>query len=105
MIRPWDDGTNSVDNAIRMVDVAFEFFSKLGVPYYAFHDRDIAPEGNSLKESHAILDKIAAALLAKQQQTASSCYGAPRTYSAIRDSCMALQPLAMQMCSPLLVHR
>lgn len=96
MIRPWDDGTNSVDNAIRMVDVAFEFFSKLGVPYYAFHDRDIAPEGNSLKESHAILDKIAAALLAKQQQTGikllwgtANLFSNPRFVHGAATSCNA----------------
>ena len=30
---------------------AFEFFAKLGVPYYCFHDRDVAPEGASFAES------------------------------------------------------
>ena len=35
---------------------AFEFFEKLGVPFWCFHDRDIAPEGDSLKESFAALD-------------------------------------------------
>ncbi|MCA9117642.1 MAG: xylose isomerase, partial [Planctomycetaceae bacterium] len=43
--RPWDDGTDSVDNARRRVDVAFEFIEKLGAPFYCFHDRDVAPEG------------------------------------------------------------
>src|SRR5262245_51523418 len=37
MLRPWDDGSNSVENAIRRVRVAFEFIEKLGAPYYAFH--------------------------------------------------------------------
>ncbi len=48
MVRPWDDGSDSVENAIRRAHVAFEFFEKLGAPYYAFHDRDIA-----LKEAHS----------------------------------------------------
>ena len=52
MVRPWEDGTDSVDNAIERARVAFEFISKLGAPYYAFHDRDVAPEGASLSESH-----------------------------------------------------
>ena len=48
--RPWEDGTDSLDNALKRVDVAFEFITKLGVPYYCFHDRDVAPEGASLSE-------------------------------------------------------
>jgi xylose isomerase len=67
--RPWDDGTNSVDNALRRVDVAFEFMTKLGVPYYCFHDRDVAPEGSSLRESNANLDVIVRRLKEAQQAT------------------------------------
>jgi xylose isomerase len=96
MIRPWDDGSNSVDNALRMVDVAFELFEKLNVPYYAFHDRDIAPEGSSLKESHAILDKIAAALHAQQQRTGikllwgtANLFSNPRFVHGAATSCNA----------------
>jgi xylose isomerase len=58
--RPWEDGTDSVDNAKRRMDAAFEFFQKLGTPYWCFHDRDIAPEGKSLTESHKNLDAIVA---------------------------------------------
>jgi len=96
MLRPWDDGSQSVDNALRMVDVAFEFFEKLGVPYYAFHDRDIAPEGTSLKQSHAILDKIAAALHAQQQRTGikllwgtANLFSNPRFVHGAATSCNA----------------
>ena len=46
--RPWEDGSNSVDMAKKRMDVAFEFFAKLGNPYWCFHDRDIAPEGATL---------------------------------------------------------
>ncbi len=56
--RPWDDGTSSIENAKRRVRVAFEFFQKLGVEYYTFHDRDIAPEGKNLEETNAILDEV-----------------------------------------------
>ena len=41
--RPWDDASGSVANAQRKVKVAFEFIEKLGAPFYAFHDRDVAP--------------------------------------------------------------
>lgn len=37
--RPWEDGTDSMENAKRRLKIAFEFFSKLGVPYWTFHDR------------------------------------------------------------------
>ena len=47
-IRPWDDGSDSIENACNRARVAFEFIEKLGAPFYAFHDRDIAPEGASL---------------------------------------------------------
>ena len=46
--RPWEDGTNSMKMAETRVRVAFEFLQKLGAPFYAFHDRDVAPEGKSL---------------------------------------------------------
>ena len=48
--RPWDDLTASVENAKRRIDVAFEFFVKLGVAYYTFHDVDVSPEGKDLAE-------------------------------------------------------
>ena len=68
-VRPWDDGTGSLENARRRVRVAFEFIEKLGAPYYAFHDRDVSPEGTTLKESHANLDVIAKDLKDQQQRT------------------------------------
>ena len=37
--RHWDDGSNSLENAKRRLRAAFEFFEKLGVKYYTFHDR------------------------------------------------------------------
>ncbi len=69
LTRPWDDGSNSVENALNRVDVAFEFISKLGAEFYCFHDRDVAPEGVTLKESNANLDRVVAKLKEKQQET------------------------------------
>ena len=67
--RPWDDGSGSVANAVNKVKVAFEFIEKLGAPYYAFHDRDVAPEGDTLQESHKNLDAVAKALKGEQDRT------------------------------------
>lgn len=67
--KPWDDGTDSVANAIKRVDVAFEFIDKLGAPFYCFHDRDVAPEGSTLAESNKNLDAVVAKLKEKQGET------------------------------------
>lgn len=69
MQRPWDDGTDSVENARARVRVAFEFMEKLGAPYYAFHDRDVAPEGANLTETNRIFDSVAEVLKEEQERT------------------------------------
>ena len=69
MQRPWDDGSNSVENAQNRARVAIEFNEKLGIPYYAFHDRDIAPEGNTLTETNRNIDEVVKVL--KEEQARS----------------------------------
>ena len=57
--RPWHGKySNAEDEALAKVDYAFEFFQKLGVEYFCFHDRDIAPEGDTLRETDKNLDKV-----------------------------------------------
>ena len=57
--RPWLDGAMDPITAARQkMDAAFEFFTKLGIPYFCFHDVDIAPEGDSFSESAANLDAM-----------------------------------------------
>jgi xylose isomerase len=68
-LRPWEDGTDSVDMAVKRVRVAFEFMDKLGAPFYCFHDRDVAPEGSSLRETNANLDKVVKVLKEEQGRT------------------------------------
>ena len=68
-IRPWDDGSNSVANAENRARVAFEFIEKLGAPFYAFHDRDIAPEGRTLRETNKNLDAVVKVLKEEQKRT------------------------------------
>ncbi|MED4128459.1 xylose isomerase [Shouchella miscanthi] len=58
-IRPWNH-LKGLDLAKARVEAAFEFFEKLGVPYFCFHDVDIAPEGENLKESNKNQDVIVA---------------------------------------------
>jgi xylose isomerase len=68
-VRPWEDGTDSVEMAIKRVRVAFEFIDKLGAPFYCFHDRDVAPEASNLRETNANLDKVVKVLKEEQQRT------------------------------------
>ena len=66
---PWDDGSNSTENALKRVDVFFEFLEKIGIDYYCWHDRDIAPELGDLTASNNALDAVVAKLKDKQGET------------------------------------
>jgi len=58
-----------MDSAKETMDASFEFFVKLGVHYYCFHDRDIAPEGETFAESVKNLQEIASTAKELQQTT------------------------------------
>jgi xylose isomerase len=99
-IRPWDDGSNSVDNACHRARVAFEFVEKLGAPFYAFHDRDVAPEGANLAESNRNLDAVAKVLKEEQHRTGIKLLWATACLFIIRVSCMGRPPAQMPTCLP-----
>jgi xylose isomerase len=95
-VRPWEDGTDSTEMALKRVDVAFEFMQKLGVPYYAFHDRDVAPEGKDLTETNKIFDTVVKKLAAKQNETGikllwgtANLFSHPRFVHGASTSCNA----------------
>ena len=67
--RPWHAMTDPMAAAKAKAEVAFEFFSKLGAPYYCFHDRDVAPEGATPRDSVNNLREMVDILGAKQQAT------------------------------------
>jgi len=96
MLRPWDDGSNSVANAQKRVRVAFEFIEKLGAPYYCWHDRDVAPEGRNLRETNRNFDAVARVLKAEQQRTGikllwgtANAFSNPRYMHGAGTSCNA----------------
>ncbi|GAB3504937.1 xylose isomerase [Emticicia fontis] len=66
---PWDLNSSPIQAAKDKVDAAFEFMTKLGTPFYCFHDIDIAPEGNSQSEFEKNVQTIVA--IAKQKQAES----------------------------------
>ena len=57
LIREWDT-LEPMERAKARVHAGFEFMEKLGIEYFCFHDRDIAPEADSLEEYHRNLDEI-----------------------------------------------
>ena len=96
MLRPWEASADSVDNAKRRAEAAFEFISKLGAPYYCFHDRDIAPEGDTLKETNANLDAVVETLERLQKETGvrllwgtANLFSNPRFMHGAATSCNA----------------
>ncbi len=56
--RPWLGPGDPMAQARAKADVAFDFFTRLGVPYFTFHDRDVAPEGHTPRESKRNLEAI-----------------------------------------------
>ena len=82
---PWQKGADPLANAKAKADIAFEFFYKMNVPFYAFHDVDVAPEGNSIQEYISNLSMMTDILLQKQQETGvnllwgtANCFTNPR---------------------------
>jgi xylose isomerase len=68
--RPWlVQGADPMESARAKVDAAFEFIDKLGVPYFTFHDRDVAPEGRSFVETRAALDAVVAGIETHMERT------------------------------------
>jgi xylose isomerase len=69
IVRPWEKGKDPITVAKKRMDAAFEFFQKIQAPYWCWHDRDIAPEGSTLKQSHKYLDTIVAHAKGLQKDT------------------------------------
>jgi xylose isomerase len=67
--RPWFQGGSPMELAKLKAEAAFEFFSKLGAPYYCFHDRDVSPEGATPRETHDNFQRIVDVLGEQQQRT------------------------------------
>ncbi|MBT4496549.1 MAG: xylose isomerase [Gemmatimonadetes bacterium] len=83
--RPWDAAPDPMQQAEDTIRAAFEFTSKLGAPFYCWHDRDIAPEADNLRETNKHLDQIVALAKKLQKDTGvkllwgtSNCFSHPR---------------------------
>ena len=67
--RPWQAPGDPIARATEKMDVAFDFFAKLGAPFWTFHDYDIAPEGANIRESRDNLARMIDQAEAKQEAT------------------------------------
>ena len=67
--RSWDRASDPMEAARLKAESAFDFVSKLGLRYYTFHDRDVAPEGASPRESLRNLEAMVDVLSAHQERS------------------------------------
>lgn len=65
----WNEAPSPMEAALQRLDAAFEFITKIGAPFYCFHDRDIAPEGNTPAESEKNLMSIVQKAKERQKAT------------------------------------
>src|SRR5829696_8535730 len=84
--RPWlDTGLDPLEAAGMKLDAAFEFLQKLGIPFFCFHDRDVAPEQASWKDTQALFEAVADLIAGHQERTGlkllwgtANLFGQPR---------------------------
>lgn len=72
MERPWNELSGLEKSKLR-ADIGFELMEKLGVEYFCFHDLDIAPEGDSLKEKNENLDEMVSYIEGLMDKTGIRC--------------------------------
>lgn len=96
--RPWQQPGDALEMAKRKADVAFEFFHKLNVPYYCFHDVDVSPEGASLKEYSNNFARMVEVLAEKQQQSGVKLLWGPQTVLPTRATALARPPTRIRKC-------
>jgi xylose isomerase len=65
----WDKGSDAITKAKNKMDAAFEFFTKLGTPFYCFHDFDLVDEGDNISESDKNVQTIVDFAKQKQQES------------------------------------
>lgn len=82
---PWLTNSDPLQQAKDKMDAAFEFITKIGAPYYCFHDFDLIAEGSNLAESTKRLELITDYALEKQTASGvkllwgtANCFGNPR---------------------------
>ncbi len=73
MFRPWDNTTDDMEKAVERVHAAFEFMEKMQIPFFCFHDADIAPRAATLEETNKRLDVIVKVIKEEMARTGIKC--------------------------------
>lgn len=73
MFRPWDNTADDMQKAIERVHAAFEFMEKMQIPFFCFHDADIAPRAATLRETNQRLDEIVKVIRVEMERTGIKC--------------------------------
>ncbi|HLP16909.1 MAG TPA: xylose isomerase [Bacteroidota bacterium] len=68
-VLPWDAPADAIGRGKAKMDAAFEFITKIGIPFYCFHDFDLVEEGASISESDARIQTMVDYAKAKQKET------------------------------------
>ena len=68
-IYPWDIDNDPIQSAHQRLDAAFEFFTKLGTEFFCFHDRDMSPEEENVKETNKLLQDFSELAKHKQEES------------------------------------
>jgi len=96
MIRPWEGPDDTVENAVNRVQVAFEFMEKLGTSFFCFHDRDVAPEADTLAKTNENLDAVVKVIKEESERTGirllwgtANLFSNPRYVHGAATSCNA----------------
>lgn len=88
--RPWLKGNSAIERSTHCADAAFEFFEKMNVPFYTFHDRDVSPEASTLKDTQHNLSAMADVLAKKMDATGVELlWGTANLFSHPRYMCGA----------------
>ena len=66
---PWMEAKDAITSAKQKMDAAFEFITKIGIPYYCFHDVDLIDEGDTILEYERRMAFITDYALIKQQES------------------------------------
>jgi xylose isomerase len=86
MHRDWDNTEDAMKKAKERVHAAFEFMEKMQIPFFCFHDQDIAPRAATLEETNKRLDEIVAVIKEEMARTGIKCLWEPQMHSAMTDS-------------------
>ncbi len=82
MHRAWDQTSDLLERAKERVHVSFEFMEKMQIPFFCFHDQDIAPRGNTLEETNKNLDEIVVVIKEEMARTGIRClWGTTNAFS------------------------